>query len=244
MSKVIDFYAEWAPLMLGGVLNTLKLFFATFFLIVICSIIVGCARLSRSVTLRAVATAYVEFFRGVSSLVVMFWMYYALPFLGVSLSAWTVAVLSLVLVHSAFCSEYVRSTVLAIPRSQHEAAQALSMNAYQRYRYVLLPQALAAMLPLFNNEIVFLLKGTSVASLVTIPEVTSVGYSIVTRTYQGTLVFGLILVIYFVLAQALTLIAREVEVYLTRWRSPHELVRAERRRLSIRSLLQRRVMQS
>src|SRR5688572_818015 len=97
-----DVVVNWWPSLLKGALNTLALVAICFPLTLALAVVVGLARLSRIWLLRAVARLYFEIFRGISVLVTIFWLFFALPFFGVELSAWGAAVLALVLVHAAY----------------------------------------------------------------------------------------------------------------------------------------------
>lgn len=216
---------HWSPLLLDGLVLTLKLFFAALGLVLAIAVVVGLARLSRYRLIRLVANVYMEFFRGVSLYVTLFWLYFALPFLGVQLSVWQAAVFGIALVHGAYASEYVRGAIVSVSRNQYEAATALNMSAYQRMRYVIFPQALVAMMPLFGNEFVMLVKATSLASLVTVAELTEQGHSIIVRTYDAVPVLVVVLLVYYALAQAIAHVMRRLEVRIGYWKFRDRLAR-------------------
>ncbi|MGQ7279089.1 ectoine/hydroxyectoine ABC transporter permease subunit EhuC [Brevibacillus thermoruber] len=180
------------------------------------SFLAGFGRLSRRKSVRALAAVYVEVFRGTSLLVQLFWLYYALPLLGVELPPLAAGVIALGLNHGAYGSEVVRSAVLAVPRGQTEAAIALNMTPWQRMRRVILPQAFVMMIPSFGNLLIELLKGTSLISLITLADLTFQG--MVLRTFDASRtfeIFALVLVVYFALAYPLTLGMRGLERRLT-----------------------------
>jgi polar amino acid transport system permease protein len=215
----------WSPLLLDGLLRTLGLFFMALALELVMAVVIGLARLSRYRLVCVLANAYMEFFRGISLYVTLFWLYFALPFLGLRVSIWQAAVFGLALVHGAYASEYVRGAIVTVSRDQYEAATALNMSRYQRMRYVIFPQAVVAMMPLFGNEFVMLLKGTSLASLINLAELTEQGHAIVVRTYEPVPVFITVLLIYFVLAQAITYAVRALEVRIGYWKFRDRLAR-------------------
>jgi polar amino acid transport system permease protein len=180
------------------------------------SFLAGFGRLSRRKSVRALTAVYVEVFRGTSLLVQLFWLYYALPLLGVELPPLAAGVIALGLNHGAYGSEVVRSAVLAVPRGQTEAAIALNMTPWQRMRRVILPQAFVMMIPSFGNLLIELLKGTSLISLITLADLTFQG--MVLRTFDASRtfeIFALVLVVYFALAYPLTLGMRGLERRLT-----------------------------
>ncbi len=215
---------EWSPLLLNGLIQTLKLFFMAVVLDLAIAVLIGLSRLSRYRLVRVAANVYMEFFRGISLYVTLFWLYFALPFLGVRLTVWQAAVGGLALVHGAYASEYVRGAILSVPKEQQEAGIALNMSPYQRMRYIIFPQALVAMMPLLANECVLLLKATSVASLITLAELTEQGHSIIVRTYASVPVLVTVLLIYFGLAQIIVIVLRYVEIRISYWKFRDRLV--------------------
>ena len=134
-------------LILAGTAVTLRIFLLSAMIAGPLAFLLGVLRTAQSARVRVLATMWVEFFRGTSTVVQLFWLYFALPFLGVSLSAQQAAVLGLGLVHGAYASEVVRGAILAVPRNQWEAAQALTLPRLATLRKVILPQALPSMLP-------------------------------------------------------------------------------------------------
>src|SRR5690606_13742339 len=120
-------------------------------------------------SVRAVARVYMEFFRGTSILVQLFWLFYAMPILtGYQLDKLFAGILALGLNLGAYGSEVVRGAVQAVPPGQREAAVALNFSPYQRMRYVILPQAFVEMVPPMNNLLIELLKATSLLSAITV----------------------------------------------------------------------------
>jgi polar amino acid transport system permease protein len=171
----------------------------------------GTARLARQRWIRAIAGVYVEGFRSTSALVVMFWLYFALPLFGLQLTALQAGILALGLSYGAYGAEIVRGAIVQVPRGQWEAATAVNMSASQRMRYVVLPQAILAMLPPLSNLLVDLLKATSLISLITLADLTFEG-----KILQGTLghpleIFALVLMVYFVVNFALTRLMKLLE---------------------------------
>lgn len=211
---------QWHQLLLHGALETVKLFFTILILEIPIALTLGLCRLSDIVVVRIAATGLVNLFRGISLYVVLFWLYFALPNLGITFSAWSAAVVGIALVQGAYASEYVRSAILAVPLGQYEAATALNMTRFQRMRYIVMPQAVIIMLPLCGNDLIFLLKATATASLITVPELTEAGMSINVSTYSANAfsVFTMLLIVYFLLAQLISRTVRFAESRVGRWR--------------------------
>lgn len=172
---------------------------------------IGLARTSRFWIVRFLSGVYVEFFRGTSALVLMFWLFFALPLLGWQLVGIWAGTLALGLSYGAYGSEIVRGAVQAVAPAQREAAIALSFTPWQRLTKVILPQAVPEMMPPFNNLLIELLKGTALASLLSIGELTFQAKLARLSTGQSAQIYGIILVLYFVVAFVLTRIMRVLE---------------------------------
>lgn len=200
------------PLLFQGAAVTLQVTALSMAVAFVLSFAAGFARLSRIKSIRIASSVYVEVFRGTSLLVQLFWLFFALPLLGIELTALVAGVMALGLNYGAYGSEVVRSAILAVPKGQTEASIALNMSPWLRMRRVILPQALAIMLPSFGNLAIELLKGTSLISLITMADLTYQG--MILRTFDSSRtfeIFGLILVMYFVMAYPLTLVMRWLE---------------------------------
>ncbi|UFJ40262.1 ectoine/hydroxyectoine ABC transporter permease subunit EhuC [Brevibacillus humidisoli] len=200
------------PALWNGIIVTVEVTLYSAFFALIISIVAGLSRLSKYAIVRQVTVVYVEIFRGTSLLVQLFWFYYVLPLLGVTLPTMVVAVLAFALNYGAYGSEIVRSAILAIPKGQWEASIALNMTPFQRMRVVILPQAFVRMIPPFGNLLIELLKGTALVSLITLNDLTAEAM-LLSTTYidKSTMILGSLLVIYFIIAYILTLAVRFIE---------------------------------
>lgn len=197
--------------LLDGALVTVQITAMASVLAIICAAIAGLARLSRFRPVRMIAVTYVEFFRGTSALVQLFWLFFVLPAFGINLPPMVVAVIGLGLHIGAYGAEIVRSAVTAVPRGQREAAIALNMSPMLTMRRVILPQAAIAMLPPFNNLSIELLKATSLVSLITITDLTFKANVLNMATLRTAEIYTAVLVMYFVISMAITLTFRMVE---------------------------------
>lgn len=193
----------YTPLLIDGTITTIELTLASAVLALVISFVVGIARLSRFKIIRGLAIVYLEFFRGTSALVQLFFMFYVLPLWGITFSPLTAGIIACGLNLGSYGSEVVRSAIISIGREQHEAALALNYNTYQRFRYVIIPQAIPMMLPTFGNLLIELLKLTAVASLITISDLTFTSQIIRAQTALTLEPFIIILVIYFILSSLL-----------------------------------------
>jgi polar amino acid transport system permease protein len=207
VSDVLSAY----PLLLRGAWVTVQLTVYGSALALVLALAFGLMGTARSRWLRAPARVYVEFLRGTATLVLMYWLFYALPLAGLRLTPMFAAVLALGLNIGAYGAEVVRGAVNAVPRAQYEAAVALNLRPAQRMRRVLLPQAVPLMLPPFGNLLIELMKGTALVSLISIGDLMLRAQQIREATGQTAAVFLVILVMYFVIAQVLQLLVRYLE---------------------------------
>jgi polar amino acid transport system permease protein len=160
---------------------------------------------------RALATFYVETFRGVALLVQLFWLFFVLPFFGIELRPLTTAVVGLGLCNGAYGAEIVRGAIQAVPRGQLEAATALNLTRFQRMWMVVLPQAIPAMLPPFGNLAIELLKATALVSLITIQDLAFQALTLRQTTMRTLEPFLVVLVVYFAISMAISLGFRRIE---------------------------------
>jgi polar amino acid transport system permease protein len=205
------------PFLLRGLGITVQLTLVSALLALAAAILAGITRTSRFWLLRFLAGTYIEVFRGTSVLVQLFWFYFALPLFGVSLSAFTAGVLALGLNVGAYGAEVVRGALASIPKGQTEAAIALNMTPFQRMVRVIFPQALLLMLPPFGNLLIELLKATALVALITLPDLTFQGRSLVQTTGRTQEIFLWLFVLYFALAYPLTLGVRWIERRASRY---------------------------
>ncbi|GIP45453.1 ectoine/hydroxyectoine ABC transporter permease subunit EhuC [Paenibacillus sp. J45TS6] len=209
-------WIDFLPSLLKGAEITILVAFFSSILAIIVSFIAGLLRLSKLWILRTISAIYVEVFRGTSLLVQLFWLYFALPFIGIELPKMLAAILAIGLNFGAYGSEIVRSAVLAVPKGQTEAAIALNMKPWQRLSHVILPQASLQMLPSFGNQMVELIKSTSLVYFITMADLTYQAM-VLRNNYISftTEILVLLLLMYFVIATLVSIAVRLLERKLT-----------------------------
>lgn len=158
------------PALLRGFLNTLLLGLLSIVIGVPLGLAVSLVRLYGPLPVRLAAVGYIDVFRAMPVLVVLILIYYALPFVGVSLSSWASAVTAFALVMGAYSAEVFRSGIESIPHGQFEAAQALGLSFPRTLGKVVLPQALRVVIPPTTSNCVSMFKDTALASTVALPE--------------------------------------------------------------------------
>ncbi|MGH3098227.1 MAG: ectoine/hydroxyectoine ABC transporter permease subunit EhuC [Streptosporangiales bacterium] len=201
----------YLPFLLRGLLITLEVTGLGVALALLVAFTAGLSRMSRHRAMRWPASTFIEVFRGTSMIVQLFWFFYALPFFGIQLTPLAAAVLTLGLNEGAYAAEIVRGAMLSLPVGQTDAAVALNMTVAQRYRLVLLPQAIPRMLPPFGNVVIDLLKNSSLVSLVTVADLTFRAQQVRATTGATTEVFGVIMLAYFVVSVLLSFGRRGIE---------------------------------
>ena len=206
----IEFLSEHGATLLLGTVTTLKVLVCSIILYIIISMIFGLMRLSKNPIIQGTATVYIEFFRGTSLFVQLFWVYYVLPFCGISLEAFTAGVVALGLNVGAYGAEIVRGGILAVPKGQWEAAFALNFSPSKRMKNIIIPQIFPIILPPAANLTVELLKATALVALVTVVDLTFEARQINSITWLSVQCFGTALLIYY-------FISRFVLVPFLRW---------------------------
>lgn len=213
---------EFLPTLLWATLVTIEILAFAAPLAIVTAFVLGLSCLSPSALLRAGAIMIVEFLRGISALILLFWLFFAFPLFGLNLPAKACAVIALGLSAGSYGAEIVRGAILAVPKVQREAAIALNFSPTQRMFRILIPQALPGMLPPFGNLLIELLKSTSLASMVTIADLTFRAVQL-NATYLRTVeTFTLVLCIYFILALVITGLVRVLERRLGRYRTRYQ----------------------
>ncbi len=210
-----DWFA-YIPLILQGAWVTVQLTILGSALALVVAFIAGLGRLSRWWIFRTLASVYIEFFRGTSIFVQLFWVYFVLPLFGISLTPLQAGVLALGLNVGAYGAEVVRGAVQSIGREQYEACVALNLTRWQGLRHIILPQAFVVMLPTFGNNAIELLKATAIVSLISLADMTFQAQVVRAQTGSTMVPFMTILVMYFLFASIISFGVRGLERRLTR----------------------------
>lgn len=210
-----DLQAMLATLMRGTVV-TIELALISTVLGGILSFAAGIGKLSTNWLARWLSVLYIEIFRGTSLLVQMFWLFFALPLVGVSLSPFLAGILALSLNIGAYGAEVVRGAIQAVPIGQYEAATAVNFTRRYTLWNVVLPQALVEMMPPFGNLVVQNLKDTALVSLITLTDLTFAAQNWRNLHNESIPPFTATLLIYFALALILIAGMRWLENFIAR----------------------------
>jgi putative lysine/arginine/ornithine/histidine/octopine transport system permease protein len=213
MAGLFEILRDYWPDFLSGAWLTIQLVVISAILGFLLAVPVALARLSSNRLVSGTATAYSLFFRGTPLLVQIFLIYFGLgqfdivrssflwPFLR---EAYVCALITFVLNTAAYSAEIVRGGILAVPKGEVEAARASGMSTLTTYRLVILPRAFSIVLPAYSNEVIILLKGTSLASTITLLELMGQSQLAASSTYKPIQVFVIAGLIYYLLTLAIT----------------------------------------
>jgi len=192
--------------------GTLRLAVPAIILGFILGTFIGLARLSRRRWISLPALVYIEFFRGVPLVMVIFWFWFIVPALaGKSLPEYSVALTAFVVFEGAYLAEIVRAGIQSVSRGQMEAATATGLTDNQTMRYVILPQALRNMIPALVTQFIVLLKDTSLASIIGYVDLTKAAQIVNNREIRPFELYLFIAVIYWLCSYSMSRFARQYE---------------------------------
>lgn len=205
------------PILKGGLERTVPLAIITFTLGLAVAVVTALARLSKYRWLQGIAWFYVWVFRGTPLLVQLFIIFYGLPYLGLTLSNWTSAIIGFTLNVGAYASETIRASIQSVPTGQWEAAYSLGMDQSQALRRVVIPQAARVSVPPLSNEFISLVKDTSLAAVITVPELFQQAQDIVGSNFKPFPIYVEAALIYLVFSSILTWLQHVLEKRLGRY---------------------------
>ena len=203
------------PLLSAGLIFTVPLTLITFVLGIVLGLSVALARLYGPAPLVMLVSFYVWLIRGTPLLVQLFLIFYGLPSAGIVLDAFTAAVIGFTLNIGAYSSEIIRATLAAIPKGQWEAAYSIGMNWPQVMWRVILPQAARIAVPPLSNTFISLVKDTSLAAAVTVPELFQAAQRLASVTYEPLILYIETALIYLMFSSVLSLLQDRLERRLT-----------------------------
>jgi len=186
--------------MLSGLQYTVALSATAILISVTVGLLVALPGLSSNRWLKGASRVYVELVRAVPILVLILWVYYGLPQItGLQLTVFWSGVLALALSDSAFQAEIFRAGIQSIARGQYEAAYSVSLNYRDTMRYVILPQAIRRILPALGNQLVYMLKMSSLVSVIGMQELTRKANELVVSEYRPLEIYTILVLEYLVL---------------------------------------------
>ncbi len=202
---------EFLPILMSGVALTIIVTLGSLLLSTVLGMVWALMRVSGIGFLSGFSASLINVIRGIPIIVLLFYLYFVMPDLGVTLSALQAAILGLGIAYSAYQAENFRAGIEAIDKGQIEAAQAIGMSWWLTMRRVVLPQAVRIVLPPYGNIMIMMLKDSSQASTITVAELALQGKLIASSTFKNTSVFTLVALMYLTMSIPLILLVRHFE---------------------------------
>jgi len=198
--------------LLSGMGLTIYISIISIFISMILGFVVAIPSLAKNKFLTYINIAYVEIVRAVPLLVLILWIYYGLPIVtGLSFSPFVSGIIALSISESAFQAEIFRAGINSIKKSQWEAGSSLGLNFIKRLRLVILPQAIKNILPALGNQFVYVLKMSSLVSIIGIADLTRKANELVVTTYRPLEIYTFLIFEYLLLILIVSYFVRRLE---------------------------------
>lgn len=204
MTHFLTLAPSFLPVLMQGVYLTILVTIGAFILATLLGLVWAFMRVSGIAPLAWAARTIIVVVRGIPGLVTLFYIYFVLPDFGLSLTALQAAIIGLGIAYSPYMAEIFRAGIEAIDRGQTEAALSIGMGWGLMMRRVVLPQAVKVALPPYGSTMVMLLKDSSLASTITVTELSLQGKLLASSTFENTTIFTLVALIYLAMSLPLT----------------------------------------
>jgi len=199
------------PALWQGLIVTVELVILTAPFGLLLGVLIALGRQYGGKTLSAACAGYIVFFKGCPLLLLLFMLYFGLPSLGITLPAFTAAVIGFVLCNAAYNSEYIRGAILSIKDGQMTAAMALGMTRAQAIESIILPQAMRRAIPGLSNEFIYLIKYSSLAYMITVVELSGAAKIVATKYFMYNETFLAVGIVYLALVTLTTFAVDRLE---------------------------------
>ena len=198
--------------LISGLNVTLIISLLSIFFSLVIGLLISLLGLGKNKFLKAFNRIYIEVFRSIPLLVLLLWVYYGLPIVvGISLSPFITGIVSLALSDSAFEAEVFRAGIQSIPKGQRDAARSIGLNKYQAMRLVIFPQALRIILPAIGNQFVYVVKMSSLVSIIGLADLTRKANELVVSVYRPLEIYTFLVIEYLVLILVISYLVRKLE---------------------------------
>ncbi len=204
MAEFIKVFFQAFPFLMSGLKFTMELAIISIIFGLGIGMLISTLRVYGGRISYTFSTAYVEIIRGTPLLVQLFIFYFSFPQIGIHLSPIVASIISFSLNSGAYQAEYIRGAIQSVEGGQMKAALSVGMTKWQSIRLVIMPQALRKVIPSWTNEFVYLVKYTSLAYLVGVPELTAQGEFVASRNFEFMNVFSGVAVVYLFVILAIT----------------------------------------
>jgi len=198
--------------LISGLNVTLIISVLSIFFSLVIGLLISLLGLGKNKFLKVINRTYIEIFRSIPLLVLLLWVYYGLPIVvGISLSPFIAGIVSLALSDSAFEAEVFRAGIQSIPKGQRDAARSIGLNKYQAMRLVIFPQALRVILPAIGNQFVYVVKMSSLVSIIGLADLTRKANELVVSVYRPLEIYTFLVIEYLVLILVISYLVRKLE---------------------------------
>lgn len=191
---------EFTPILLEGAEVSVYITLGTLVISTLLGMVWALIRMSKIPVLPRLVGAMINMVRGLPMIVQLFYIYFVLPEIGIQLTAMQSAIIGLGFAYSMYVAEVFRSGIEAVDHGQFEAAQALGMGKVKMMTRVILPQAFKVSLPPYSNMLVMMLKDSSLASTITVAEMTRAGMLLANSTFQNITIYTMIAAMYLMMS--------------------------------------------
>ena len=202
--------------LLSAAATTITVSIATMAVSLVLGFLFALGRQSRHAVVRFLATAYVEFFRNTPLLVVLYFVYFMIPTIGLRLSSFQSALLAMSLHAGAYMTEILRAGLGAVPHGQHEAANALGLSRWRILRHVVMPQVFRTIYAPMGNQFIAIILASSLTSAIAVNEVASWMQTVGAASFRYFETFMVAAIVYLVLSQTVNLL----RIQIGRWLFP------------------------
>ncbi|UOQ84556.1 amino acid ABC transporter permease [Gracilibacillus salinarum] len=213
----VELAIENLPLILSGLPMTVAVSMVSMVMGLVLGLFISLARNSDSKLLRYPARIYISFMRGTPLLVFLFLLYFGLPVLGLTLSAFVAAILGFGLNSAAYIAEVIRASLNSVPKGQWEAAKALGLGYRQTLMKIILPQAARIAMPPLTNVFLDLVKATSLAAVITVPELFQKAQIATGRSFDSFTMYTVVALIYWPLCILISFMQEQLEKRFSRY---------------------------
>ena len=198
--------------LLSGLTTTIIISLVSIIISMFLGFVIAIPSLAKSKFLTYINIAYVEIVRAIPLLVLILWIYYGLPIMtGISFSPFVSGIIALSISESAFQAEIFRAGINSIKKSQWEAGSSLGLNFFRKLRLVILPQAIKNILPAIGNQFVYVLKMSSLVSIIGIGDLTRKANELVVSTYRPLEIYTFLILEYLILILIVSFFVRKLE---------------------------------
>lgn len=211
MTDLFDLAARYFPYILRGAIVTIELTLVALAGSIAIGLLVALARMRPSRWTRAPALVYIEIIRATPALLQLFLIYFGLTSFGIRLAPFTAAAVTLSVIGGAYAAEVFRAGIEAVDKGQYEAARSLGMPASLAMRRIILPQAAILVLPPFTNFVIALVKDTSLALTIAVPEIMYRSYDAASQSFRSLEIYAMAGVIYIAICLPLSQFAQNLE---------------------------------